>query len=246
LTSWIAALRAAVRREFGVTPIPRIIHQTWKTEHIPYEIFDRRWVESWTRYHPDWLYVLWTDARLRELGRACYPSYESLYGQDVPGIFLADFGRYMVLHRFGGLYVDLDYECLKSVEPLLAGHQFVTSYTDETKQELNNAFIASIPGHALPLRYMAACCARWMNASPQQRLEGPGPITGPVMMTEISHEFLTMGAGTIKVHAAHLLCPIDWRKGLSIHRQTLSPEAIARVRTDYPDAYAATYWTHVH
>ncbi len=75
--------------------IPRIIHQTWKTWDIPYEIYDRRWVESWPRHHPDWLYVLWTDERLRALGRACYPGYDTLYAPDIPGIYLADFGRYM-------------------------------------------------------------------------------------------------------------------------------------------------------
>lgn len=227
--------------------IPRIIHQTWKTWEIPYDVFDRRWVESWTRYHPDWLYVLWTDDRLRELGRACYPAYEVMYGPDVPGIYLADFGRYMVLHRFGGLYVDLDYECLKSLEPLLAGHQFVTSYSDDTRRELNNALIASVPEHRLTQHYMAACWTRWNEAVRLGRVGqlGPGPITGPDMMTEITNAVLEEGRETIKVYDARVLCPVDWRKGLSIHRQTLPPDVIARVREDYPDAYAATYWTHV-
>lgn len=227
--------------------IPRIIHQTWKTMEIPYEIYDRRWVESWSRHHPDWLFVLWSDQRLRELGRACYPGYEVLYSANVPGIYLADFGRYMVLHYFGGLYVDLDYECLKNVEPLLAGHEFVTSYTDRTEQELNNAFIASVPEHPLTLRYMAACCSRWMDIvrSGQQPDENPEPITGPAMMTEITNDFLALHEDRIKVHDARLLCPIDWRKGLSIHHQTLAPDVIARAPEDYPDAYAVTYWTHV-
>jgi mannosyltransferase OCH1-like enzyme len=46
-----------------MAPIPRIIHQTWKNAEIPYDIYDRQWVESWTRYQPDWLHVLWTDVR---------------------------------------------------------------------------------------------------------------------------------------------------------------------------------------
>ena len=75
--------------------------------------------------------MFWTDNRLRDLGRACYSQFDTMYGPDIPGIFLADFGRYMVLHRFGGVYVDLDYECLKNIEPLLDGCEFVTSYTDD-------------------------------------------------------------------------------------------------------------------
>jgi mannosyltransferase OCH1-like enzyme len=236
----------------GAAPIPPIIHQTWKTLEIPYDIYERRWVESWTKHHPEWLYVLWTDDRLRELGRACYPQCETMYGPQIPGIFLADFGRYMVLHRFGGLYIDLDYECLKNLEPLLDQREFVTSYTDdETRQELNNAIIASVPGHPLLLRYMTACCQRWLDQTRERPVPevvehvGPGPITGPVMMTEITSEYLKEPGHAITVHDARVLCPIDWRKGLSIHRGTLPRETIARVSQDYPDAYAATYWTHV-
>jgi hypothetical protein len=152
-----------------------------------------------------------------------------------------------VLHYFGGLYVDLDYECLKSLEPLLAGHEFVTSYSDDTSGELNNALIAAVPGHTLLQRYMAACWTRWTEAVRLGRVDelGPGPITGPEMMTEVTHDAVAHGADVIKVYDARMLCPVDWRKGLSIHRQTLPPDVIARVRDDYPEAYAATYWTHV-
>jgi mannosyltransferase OCH1-like enzyme len=231
-----------------VLSIPKIIHQTWKTAQVPPEVFDPRWIASWTRHHPDWLYVLWTDDRLRELGRACYPEFEVLYEDGVPGIYLADFGRYMVLHRFGGLYVDLDYECLRSLEPLLDGHRFVTSYTQEAGEELNNALIAAVARHRLLRRCMDSCLARWQEATRERPvpLGSPGPITGPEMMTETTAEFVRDSEEAIKVYASRLLCPIDWRKGLSIHRQTLSSEIIARVREDYPDAYAATYWTHAH
>ena len=238
---------ASLDPQVSMAPIPRIIHQTWKTEYIPYDIYDRRWVESWTRYHPDWLTVLWTDARLRELGRACYPAFEAMYAEDVPGIYLADFGRYMVLHHFGGLYVDLDYECLRSLEPLLEGHRFVTCYAGDTCLELNNALIAAVPGHPLTLDYMSACDARWTEAVRSGRVRelGPGPITGPVMMTEITDAAPESVRATATIYEARLLCPVDWRKGLSIHRETLPAEVIDRVREDYPDAYAATYWTHV-
>lgn len=215
---------------------------------MPPEIYDPRWIESWTRAHPDWLYVLWTDERLRALGRACYPEFEVFYGPHVPGIYLADFGRYMVLHRFGGLYVDLDYECFRSLEPLLAGHGFVTSYTEPAGVELNNALIASHAGHPLLRRYLEACAVRWAEATRERGvpLGSPGPITGPEMMTEVTAAFEAESGERVEVHDARLLCPIDWRTGLSIHRGTLTREIIARVPADYPEAYAATYWTHAH
>jgi mannosyltransferase OCH1-like enzyme len=239
-------------RLVGRTTIPPIVHQTWKTTDIPYDVYDRRWVESWKKNHPGWMHVFWTDEQLKALGRACYPQYDVMYRAEIPGIFLADFGRYMILHRFGGLYVDLDYECLKPIDPLLAGHEFVTSWTDdETKQELNNAIIASIPGHPLLTRLMSNCCSRWLARTRERPVPeviehvGPGPITGPVMMTEVTREYLNQPGNRITIHPARLLSPIDWRKGFSAWKQTITPEMIARVREDFPDAYAATYWTHV-
>lgn len=66
------------------------------------------------------------------------------------------------------------------------------------------------------------------------------------MMTEVTDEFLKVRGGAIKVYETRLLCPIDSRKDLSIHRKTPPPEIITRVREDYPEGYAATYWTHAH
>ena len=64
-------------------------------------------------------------------------------------------------------------------------------------------------------------------------------------MTQVTGDFQRDGGDQITVHDAKLLCPIDWRKGLSIHQKTLPLDISERVREDYPDAHAATYWTHV-
>ena len=89
----------------------QIIHQTWTKlithgipkKHVPY-------VRSWEEYHPDALHVLWTDEDNDELIRLYYPHYYRTYKTFVLVIQQCDFARLLYLHRYGGVYADLDYE----------------------------------------------------------------------------------------------------------------------------------------
>jgi len=67
-------------------------------------------VHSWDKYHPDALHVLWTDDDNDELIRLYYPHYYQTYKTLALVIQQCDFARLLYLHRYGGVYADLDYE----------------------------------------------------------------------------------------------------------------------------------------
>lgn len=57
-----------------------------------------------------WLYVWWTDADLPWLIETYYPQYLRPF-QSMPHVIMkADTARYFILHRFGGIYADMDIE----------------------------------------------------------------------------------------------------------------------------------------
>ena len=89
--------------------IPRILHQTWKDSEVP-EVFSE-YVASWRSCHPDWEYRLWTDELNREFIAAHYPWFLATYDRYPKPIQRADAVRYFILHKLGGLYVDLDFLC---------------------------------------------------------------------------------------------------------------------------------------
>ena len=91
--------------------IPKIIHQTWKNSSLPDNI--RSYTNRVKRLHPQWDYVLWTDEENEKLVRTHYPAYLHTYKTFPKNIIRADIIRYLILHRHGGLYLDLDYEMLK-------------------------------------------------------------------------------------------------------------------------------------
>ena len=132
--------------------IPKIIHQTWKDDDIP--VHFQPFCETWKEKHPDWRYILWTDLSAREFVVNYYPHLIKIYDGYEFNIQRADVIRYLVLDCFGGLYVDLDFECLKNTEPLLNGHECVFGLEPEDHLELFgvkslicNAFMACTPAH---------------------------------------------------------------------------------------------------
>lgn len=56
--------------------------------------------------------------------------------------------RALILHRYGGVYTDLDSEALRPMEQLLQGKEVVLGrmgYDFNSQQSIPNAFMASLP-----------------------------------------------------------------------------------------------------
>jgi hypothetical protein len=94
---------------------PKIIHQSWKTARIPLGQMTDNFL-SWSRHHPEALHVLWTDECNRAFVRRFYPEFEGTYWSPLlTNVQRADLARVLYLHRYGGLYADLDYEARANV-----------------------------------------------------------------------------------------------------------------------------------
>ncbi len=103
--------------------IPRIIHQTWKTKDVPSPL--DQLPQTWKEYLPNWEYILWTDEMNREFVCKHFPDFLEKYDTYPCNIQRADAIRYLLLKVYGGLYVDMDFECLENIEFLLEGSDFI-------------------------------------------------------------------------------------------------------------------------
>jgi inositol phosphorylceramide mannosyltransferase catalytic subunit len=93
--------------------IPRIFHQIWVgPDPLPdkYAAYCRTWPER----NPGWETRLWTDENLPD-GLRRPESYERLRSP----VERADILRLELVWRFGGVHVDVDFECLRPIEPLI-------------------------------------------------------------------------------------------------------------------------------
>ena len=90
--------------------IPRCFHSVWVGDPMPDHLAE--YVKTWTRVHPSWEHRVWGDADLGWLqNQSLYDFAEAITRHT--GQFRSDVARYEILHRFGGVYVDADFEALQ-------------------------------------------------------------------------------------------------------------------------------------
>ncbi len=94
--------------------IPHIFHQHWDTYNVPRRF--RKWIKSWVVKHPKWEYWFWTPKEVRQLLYRYYPQYLQIYDNYPKMLNRADVMRYFVLYKYGGIYLDLDMECVKPID----------------------------------------------------------------------------------------------------------------------------------
>lgn len=125
--------------------IPHTLHQIWYQGGDKLPLKYRRYRTTWQQHHPDWTCRLWDAESLRahiaQHQAWLLPIYDA-FPHDIQRI---DCARYCVLATLGGVYVDVDIECLRPIDELLAGRELLLSDT----QGYNNALIGSAPHHPL-------------------------------------------------------------------------------------------------
>lgn len=122
--------------------IPKIIHQIWLGSPLPEQY--QKLCDTWRKHHPDWEYRLWTDADIQAFGLV----NQELFDQSRNYGHKSDIARYEILYRYGGLYVDTDFECLRAVDDLHYRYAFYTCVLPCTT-ETANGVIGSVPGHPI-------------------------------------------------------------------------------------------------
>jgi mannosyltransferase OCH1-like enzyme len=167
----------------------------------------RRWGETWRQHHPDWEMRLWGDADVSQLthGEAIRKARHWAEKTDVM--------RYELIARHGGVYVDTDFECLRSIEPLIDG--IVLFAGEQRPGKLGNALLGATPGHPLVERLAAAAAAAVGTQDYPQ-------TTGPPFF----HRFLS-GAQELTVFPPEFFYPYHWKE---------------EPRESYPGAYAVHHW----
>ncbi|KAI9029492.1 nucleotide-diphospho-sugar transferase [Hyaloraphidium curvatum] len=213
---------------------PRIIHQTWKDRtSVPAKF--KAWSDTWKAHHPGWTHYLWTDDANRGLVASHYPWFLYTYDRLPHAIQRVDAARLFYMHRYGGVYADLDVECLRPLDPLaerLRGRAAVFSMGNRWESggdprhdhDLPNAFMASgAPGHPFWLLcagMVADSAARFREAP--ELLVDPGRIdvteavAGPVLLRRCVLEWRRLtaagasGGDVLAVVPAPLVFPYDW------------------------------------
>lgn len=213
--------------------IPKIIHQIWLGSTLPQQY--RVWQQTWIHYHPDWTYILWTDADIEKLplvNRKLYDICKS-YGAK------ADIARYEILYQFGGLYVDCDVECLQPCDIFNHCCDFYASCDNAEKNStirITNALIGVKQAHPI-----MKLCIEKIGRQPIKPLAGAERIiaaTGPGMLTAAFCESADKWNGPCVVFPVSFFVPMPWSE-----RFIEATSTDTRVKCWLkPESYAIHYW----
>lgn len=127
--------------------IPKIIHQIWLGSDVP-EAFEPL-MQSWTEMHlgHGWRYKLWTDKDVAAFGLTNQQFYDQTDNFGVK----SDLLKWEIVYRYGGVYVDMDYECLRPLDILHYTYDFYVGIQplDTQLVQLGAALFGAYPGHPI-------------------------------------------------------------------------------------------------
>jgi len=99
--------------------IPKVIHYCWfGGNSIPDEY--KKYIESWKAYCPDYKIKEWNESNF-DISKSSFAkeAYERK-----KWAFVSDYARLKIIYDEGGIYLDIDVELIKSLDPFLECHCF--------------------------------------------------------------------------------------------------------------------------
>ena len=134
--------------------IPRIIHYCWFGGNSlpPLAV---RCLASWHKYMPGWEYKEWTEASLSQALSPLkgevrswldyMPTYVKQAYEAKKYAFVSDYVRLWALERYGGLYMDVDFEVYRPFDELLDKYPAFAGYEGSKRKPIMQGVIASEP-----------------------------------------------------------------------------------------------------
>lgn len=129
--------------------IPKIIWQTMKTNRIPLLMKD--YIDTWTDKNPEYEYRFYNDEDIKKFLKNNFPQYFEGYNKIKYGASKADLWRYLIIYKFGGVYADMDCECINPLrEWVKPSSEYVTQLG--INKDICQWLIISTPGNPIFLK----------------------------------------------------------------------------------------------
>lgn len=108
-----------IKKEYKKIKIPKIIYQTYINNDY-HNIYHYNAVQSLIEYNPDYIYRFFNDKECREFIKINFENrvldtYDRLY----PGAYKADLFRYLIIYKYGGIYIDNKYIIRNSLDTII-------------------------------------------------------------------------------------------------------------------------------
>ena len=210
----------------GNEQIPAIVHHLSETEHIPED-----WLQSYQsskgvhmRYGADaYEHMLWTDLKIEKFMRQWHPDFMPTFEAYKYNIERVDAARYFILLHYGGIYMDLDVGCRRSLDNLRRFDGVRTPARTSLILPLtkplgvSNDFIMAAPQHPFLLFVTKRLAARTHESRSFLPFLSVLWTTGPLFLSAALYDFLSTEDGARHRFELGLLSSHDYTKALLYH-----------------------------
>lgn len=201
--------------------IPKLIHFVWLGSKLPDEC--RKMIRTWKTMHPTWKVKVWTDTDVKTFGMQNIDAFNraSNFGQK------SDIFRYEILYRHGGVYADIDFECIQPLDDLHKSCEFYTGACGDSVCLLNG-LIGTRPGHPI----MKACIDNLYVSIGDHNESRIMDETGPYLFTRMFLSCTSLNdAGKVVPFPPSYFYPFpgsmrDMTDKTEVKRQFLKPESL--------------------
>ena len=180
-----------------MSKIPKIIHQIFFQGEAAVPKKYRFYHQTVLQNHPNWEHQFWDEAKARKFMEENYSWFLPIFDAYPHDIQRRDAIRYFILYHYGGFYIDMDVECLKPLDDLLADFELVLSKL----VVFSNAIMGSIPRHSLWLTVFEELQKRQDNSDNKTMPFYVGYSTGPIMLNDC------VVAGQLHENSTVRVCP---------------------------------------
>lgn len=226
--------------------IPKIIHQIWSgiDEPLPkpFEILGNTWKQN----YPDWKYEFWDNKRINDFILEYYPQYWDIYNKFPYNVQRWDAIRYLILDKVGGMYVDFDYESIKSMEDLLknktccfAVEKIYPQQVPQIVDFFNNALMLSVPEHPFMKKIIEnVFLYKMLEYKDMSKIENVFKTTGPSLLVELYTSLTDREKEDVYLIPAKYVSPFTGEEAKLVRTGTMNEE----LETCLEHAYAVHYF----
>lgn len=201
--------------------IPPIVHHLSKTTEINPE-WDLAYRSSmgvhgrYAKYNVGYTFELWTDDRMEVFISTHYPAFYPTYQAYNYQIERVDAARYFILLHYGGIYLDLDVGCRRSLDNLRRTEATSLVLPITKPFGISNDFIMAAPGHPFLDFVTQRLASREQHSGRFAFLPFLSVLwtTGPLFFSVCMYDYLATHS---KATDVALLSSIDYTKKLLYH-----------------------------
>jgi mannosyltransferase OCH1-like enzyme len=220
--------------------IPKIIHQIYENIDVPKHLLTIS--ETWKENHSGWEYRFWNKLAIDSFLQSHCSEYILQYQSFPYDVQRWDAIRYLILFHFGGLYVDMDYECIAPLDALLYDSTCCmgleppdNAYNNKKPYIVGNALMASIPKHVYFEKIIENVFSQ-NNISHTNKFIQVMETTGPFMTTRIYDEL--SDKETVTLLPAELIAPLS----INEVRQLITGNTTEKMEEKVEKAFAIHYF----